>query len=90
MTATGPEGTAHTWTLPTDRHTTAQLLHAKAGETVTRAVPRHGRASRPASEFALFEVRGNDIRADRFDALAIKDGLLELRRPGGRATTTCG
>src|SRR5262245_15126749 len=28
VTATGPEGTAHTWTLPTDKHTYRSVLHA--------------------------------------------------------------
>ena len=32
VTATGPEGTAHTWPLPTDRHTYRQLVHARAGD----------------------------------------------------------
>src|SRR5262249_13167640 len=31
------------------------------------------------AEFALFEMRGATIHADRFDALGIKEGMLELR-----------
>ena len=31
VTATDPEGTAHTWNLLTDRHTYRQLIHAKVG-----------------------------------------------------------
>jgi hypothetical protein len=77
VTATGPEGTAHTWTLPTDRHTYRQLVHAKAGEAVT--LPYLGAAAKPTrDELALFEVQGDAIRADRFDVLRIKDGMLEL------------
>src|SRR5262249_44594054 len=78
ITATGPEGTAHTWPLPADRHTYRQLVHARAGETV--ALPYLGTAPAPArEELALFEVRGDVVRADRFDALAVRDGMLELR-----------
>jgi hypothetical protein len=79
LTATGPEGTAHTWSLPLDRHTYRQLVHAKAGETV--ALPYLGAATKPArDELALFEMRGDVIQADRFEALGIKDGVLELHK----------
>src|SRR5262249_3420606 len=72
LTATGPEGVTHTWTLPTDHHTYRQLVHAKAGETVS--LPYLGTATTAArEELALFEVRGNLIRSDRFDAIALKD-----------------
>ena len=87
VTATGPEGTAHAWAVPADRHTYRGALHAKAGDVVT--VPYLGAAERPArDEFALLGVRGDVVAADRFDALAIKDGLVEARglEP---ATTSC-
>jgi hypothetical protein len=78
VSVTGPEGTAHNWPLPVDRHTYSRLVDAKAGETVT--LPYLGTAAAPSrAELALFEVRENLIRADRFDAFAIRDGLLELR-----------
>jgi hypothetical protein len=78
VTATGPEGTAHTWALPFDRHTYRQLVDARAGDVVT--LPYLGSAAKPArDELALFEMRGDVVRADRFDALSIKDGMLELR-----------
>jgi hypothetical protein len=78
VAVTGPEGTAHTWPLPVDRHTYRRVVDAKAGETVT--LPYLGTAATPSrAELALFEVRDDLIRADRFDALAIRDGLLELR-----------
>ncbi|HVK18736.1 MAG TPA: Ig-like domain-containing protein, partial [Fimbriiglobus sp.] len=78
VTATGPEGTAHTWALPLDRHTYRSALHAKVGEAVT--LPYLGDAGKPTrDELALFEVRGDAVLADRFDRLAIADGLLELR-----------
>ncbi len=78
VSATGPEGTAHTWPLPQDRHTYRRVVHARAGETVT--LPYLGTTPAPSrAEFALFEVRDDLIRTDRFDALAVRDGLLELR-----------
>jgi hypothetical protein len=74
--ATGPEGTNHTWALPLDRHTYRQVLHATAAEPVT--VPYLGTAAKPLrEELALFEVRGGVIAADRFDSLAVRDGLVE-------------
>src|SRR5206468_1973013 len=57
VTATGPEGTAHSWTLPFDRHTYRQLIHAKAGDAI--ALPYVGTAGKPTrEELALFEVQG--------------------------------
>jgi hypothetical protein len=78
VTATGPEGTAHTWTLSTDAHTYRQTVHAKAGEVIS--LPYLGTAGKPSrEELALFEVRGADIRTDKFDAIAIEKGGIELR-----------
>jgi hypothetical protein len=71
-------GEPHTWRPAMDAHSYRAVVHAKAGETVTLAYL--GKAASPAhDELALFEVRGNNIRGDRFDALAVKDGSLELR-----------
>jgi len=77
VTATGPENTSHAWTLPLDHHTYRDLLHAKAGEVIT--LPYLGSQREPTrGELALFELRAGTVRADRFDALSIKDGLLEI------------
>ena len=78
ITATGPEGVPHAWPLRGDRHTLREAVHARAGDLIT--VPYTGTADKPSrEELALFEVRGGAIAADRFDALAVRDGLLELR-----------
>ena len=78
VTATNPDNTAHTWNLLTDRHTYRQLMHAKAGEVIV--VPHLGAAGKPSrDEYGLFEVRGDMIRADKFSALAIENGMVELR-----------
>jgi hypothetical protein len=79
---TGPNGIQHEWTLPADAHTYRQLLDAKAGETIT--VPYLGQATEPTrDELALFEMRDDVIRADRFDALGVRNGLLEIRGLAG-------
>ncbi|MBX3400732.1 MAG: hypothetical protein KF873_18515 [Gemmataceae bacterium] len=78
VTATGPEGVSHSWTLATNRHTYRQALHAKAGDVVS--VPYLGSLAQPSrAELALFEVKGGTIRADKFDSLAIANGRVELR-----------
>lgn len=78
VTATNPDNTSHTWNLLTDRHSYRQLIHAKAGDSIS--LPYLGVAGKPArDEVALFAVRGDTIRADKFDSLAVEKGLLELR-----------
>jgi hypothetical protein len=77
LTARGPENTGHDWHLPFDAHTYRQLIHAKAGETIT--LPYLGMAKEPKrSELALFELRGDVVKSDRFDAIKLKDGLIEI------------
>jgi hypothetical protein len=76
--ATGPEGTAHTWTLPLDQHSYRHAVHVKAGDTVV--LPYLGSANAPTrDELALFELRGSTIQSDRFDALSLKDGMIEIK-----------
>lgn len=78
LTATGPEGTAQSWTLPLARFTYRNVMHAKSGEAIT--LPYNGTVNEPShAELALFEMRGNTYRSDRFDALRIKDGLIEIQ-----------
>ena len=76
MTATNPDGTTHTWNLLADRHTYRQLIHMQAGDRIS--VPYLGSATVPnRSELAFFEVRGDMIRADRFDWPLIGKGMIE-------------
>jgi hypothetical protein len=77
LTVIGPEETTHNWWLPTDRAIYSHLAHAKAGEPLT--LPWVGGLQPTHDEVALFEMRGEMIRTDLFDALAVKDGRLELR-----------
>jgi len=75
--AHGPEGIDHAWNIAADRHTYRQVIHAQPHEAVS--LPYLGTEAKPThEEFALFEVLGNTIRSDKFDALTIKDGMLEL------------
>ena len=77
VTATGPEGTAHTWTLGRDEHTYYQTVHGRVGEPIVLAYL--GQAPQPQrDELSLLEVRGDGFVADRFDALAIDGGLLRV------------
>lgn len=66
-----------TWNLAAGADSYRRLLHAKAGETI--AIPYWSKSTKPGrDELALFEVLGNNIRADRLDSVAIKDGAIEL------------
>lgn len=77
VSATGPEETVHHWSLPTDRATIANLVHAKSGEPLT--MPWMGGPQPTRDDVALFEMRGNVVRSDRFESLVVKDGRLELQ-----------
>src|SRR5262249_4678219 len=78
VSATGPEGISHHWSLPGDQHAYRRLIHAKAGELLN--VPYVGTAPEASrDELALFEMRGGVIQADRFDALAVRDAMVEIR-----------
>lgn len=85
ITAQGPEGTSHTWSLQPDRVAFQESIHGRVGEVVRvpflpRNVSRTGRpAGRPArDEVALFELRGGGYAADRFGHLAVEGGNLVL------------
>jgi hypothetical protein len=71
-------GEPRVWRPATDAHTYRQMIHAKAGESITLAYVGKMDAS-PRDEIALFEVRVNTIRSDRLDAVFVKDGVIELR-----------
>lgn len=83
LTASGPEGTSHVWTLLGDRHTYSKTVHAKVGDTIT--LPFLGKGLEPIrSELSLLELSGGSYGIDRFGNLAIKDGLLVIEKlPAG-------
>lgn len=78
VSASGSEFATRTWAIPTDRHTYRQLVHARTGETIS--LPYFGTLRVPTrEEFALFEVEGDNIRADHLDSLLVSHGVVELR-----------
>ncbi len=79
VTATGPQGTSHAWDLRSDDHSRYQSVHGLAGDAVN--IPYMGSSDKPArDEISLLELRGGTFVADRFDACAIKDGLLQVSK----------
>ena len=78
VTATGPEDVAQTWVLAHDQHTYYQTLHGTEGQPLE--VPYLGKAQgKPArDEVSLLELRTDSFVVDRFEALAIDDGLLRI------------
>ena len=86
ITASGPQGTSHTWHLQTDAHTYSQTVHGKVGESITLPyLPRvAGNAKVERSELSLLELRGDVYVADRFENLSIRSGLIAIEKlPAG-------
>jgi len=83
VSASGPQGTAHTWNLLNNRHTYDRSVHGQAGQPLT--LPYLGTAIQPQrTELSLLELRGNTFVVDRFKHLAIRDGLIVLQKlPAG-------
>ena len=78
VTATDPDGTAHTWSLSQDQFSYHQSIHAAAGETIQ--IPYMGKNDKPSrDELSLLELRGDTYVADRFKSIRIKGGMIELR-----------
>jgi len=77
LTAVSPMGVSHIWQLHGDRAAHRNNIHGAAGETV--ATPYLGSSEEPQrDELSLLETRNGIFVADRFEALAIKDGLLTI------------
>lgn len=82
LTVTGPQGTAHTWPLPGDRHTYAGTVQGRALEPIVLPyLPKGGVDSQKAAaitrdEVSLLELRGETYVADRYENLSVKNGLL--------------
>ncbi len=66
------------WRPARDEHNLPSVLHGRAGGAL--ALPYMGSANKPLrEEFSLLEVRDGAFVADRFDALRLAGGMLELR-----------
>ncbi|NIA21968.1 MAG: hypothetical protein GWP05_08415, partial [Anaerolineaceae bacterium] len=78
LTATGPEGASHTWSLGAPWHSYPDAVHGRAGQTI--ALPYMGKPDKPErAELSLLEMRGSTFLADRFEALTIADGMVRLK-----------
>ncbi len=93
LTASGPEGTSHTWELPDDKHTFPSAMHGLENSTLTIPyLPRRASQAVSAangeplarSEVSLLGLNGEAFVADFFDNVRLEDGLLHLEKlPAG-------
>ena len=91
VTAQGPEGTAHSWTLVNDNNVFPGALHGKVGDTLSvpylpqrPAGAASGKEELSRKEVSLLELRGETFTVDRFEHLRVADGLLLLEKlPAG-------
>jgi hypothetical protein len=74
VTATGPEGVAHTWQLPRDRHDYPAVLNGQAGKRLV--VPFMPAGELALDQASLLELRGNTFSADYSSSLKLENGLL--------------
>jgi hypothetical protein len=83
LTAQGPEATAHTWNLWQPGNTLAGQLHGGVDERLV--LPYPALAGQPVpdqptrEEFSLLELRGDTFLADRFEALSLDGGLVQIQ-----------
>jgi hypothetical protein len=88
VTATGPEGTAHTWPLRNDSHTFARNVHGKVGDTLTLPyLPQEANLAAGADDVderslreqvSLLELLGNALTRDQLQHVIVKNGLISI------------
>ncbi len=77
ITATGPQNTAHVWPLRKDAHSLASQVHGSVDKPVQ--IPYMGLEAQPSREkLSLLELRGDNFVADRFEALSLDRGMLQV------------
>ena len=77
VTATSPQGVAHTWPIRNDEHTYPQAMHGADDDVIE--VPYMGSKQKAdRSELSLLELRGDKYVTDRFENIAIDGGLLKI------------
>jgi len=70
-------GTEHRWPINRDRHSYYQSQHARSGEVIS--IPYMGNQPEVGAEdLSLLELRGSTFVANRFDALLVKDGMIQI------------
>lgn len=82
VTARLPSGLEQTWQITPDQIDHHRVVHGIAGSNVRiPCLLSNGRPSR--QDVSLCELRGGHYFADRFDAIRVKDGFLELNNLAG-------
>ena len=77
ITLTNPNGTTQSWPLLEPDATRYSVLQGIVGETLS--LPYLGAAAEPSrDELALLSYHGSTFVKDHFDALKLRDGMLEL------------
>jgi hypothetical protein len=77
VTATGAEGTSHSWAINDDAHNYYRNVQGQAGQSL--ALPYMGDGGGlQRSELSLLELRGGTFVADHFDAMGVKNGTLQI------------
>jgi len=67
----------HTWHLGDEFRNLPAVVHARAGEVIS--LPHTGPSGKPLrSELSLLELRGGGYAVDRFGALKVRGGMLEM------------
>ena len=77
LTASGP-GASRNWVLLDDSHNYLNTIHGRVGQTLY--VPYMGKEKEAVhSELSLLELRDETFQADRFAAMTVKDGFVEIK-----------
>lgn len=71
-----PGCTDKRWTLESDRHNYYRIVHAAAGEDLQIPWMTDGKIDR--SKLSLFELRGSAYVSDRYSAIRLQDGFLNI------------
>jgi hypothetical protein len=78
LSATAPDGTQHTWPLTVDRCQYYHTIHGSSSQPLR--IPFVGLAGKGISrrDVSLLERRQGTFSADRFSALSLQDGFLNI------------
>ena len=78
ITANLQDGQAYSWILPRDDHNYYATVHGNPAQVLH--LPYMGAEKAPTrAEFSLLETRGGTFVADKFDALGLADGFIEIK-----------
>lgn len=77
LKATTGNGHEQQWIVPSERNRFSNLVHGVVDQTIEIPLPVSG-GEPAATDFALFEKRGNQFVENKFDAIELDNGLLKL------------